>query len=315
MFFGSLFQDVVVQPLMNILSVLYALLPGHNFGLTIILFTILIRILMWPLIKRQLHQAKVMRAMQPEIKRIKKAAGKDKQKESMMLMELYKERGVSPFGSLGLTIVQIIIFIGLYNGLSKVVANPQELIGYSYGFVRDLSWMQQLAADISRFDATFLGFFDLSRSALGPAGFYLPAMILVVGSAVIQYYQSMQLMPNTGQSRRLRDILREANDGKQAEREEVNAAVMKLNKWMLPVLILLFTVNIASALSLYWLVSGLVGYWQQSKVLGQDVKEMEADAPSKSANNVIEGEVLDLNKGETPSNRPRSKSKSKRRKR
>src|SRR4249920_850782 len=111
-----MFTTLIVQPIFNLLVLIYALLPGHNFGLAIIIFTVIVRLLMWPLVKKQLHQAKAMRELQPEIKRIKKAASGDKQKESMMLMELYKEREISPFGSIGILIVQLIILIGLYQG-------------------------------------------------------------------------------------------------------------------------------------------------------------------------------------------------------
>src|SRR3990167_10757883 len=106
-----MFTTIIVQPIFNLLVLIYALLPGHNFGLAIILFTVVIRLLMWPLVKKQLHQAKAMRELQPELKRIKKAAA-NKQQESVMLMELYKERGISPFGSIGTLIVQLIILIG-----------------------------------------------------------------------------------------------------------------------------------------------------------------------------------------------------------
>src|SRR5688500_11457516 len=104
-----MFEILIVKPLFNLLVFIYALLPGHNFGLSIVLFTVLIRFLMWPLIKKQLHHTKAMRALQPEIKRIKQATKGNRQKESMMIMELYKERGISPFGSIGILIVQLII--------------------------------------------------------------------------------------------------------------------------------------------------------------------------------------------------------------
>ncbi|HLZ14851.1 MAG TPA: YidC/Oxa1 family membrane protein insertase, partial [Candidatus Saccharimonadales bacterium] len=66
-----MFTTLIIQPIFNLLVLIYALLPGHNFGLSIIIFTIVVRILMYPLVKKQLHQVKVMRKIQPEIKRIK----------------------------------------------------------------------------------------------------------------------------------------------------------------------------------------------------------------------------------------------------
>ena len=90
-----MFTTFVVHPIFNLLDVLYALLPGHNFGLALIIFTIIIRLLMWPLLKKQLHQSKAMRLLQPDIKRIKAATKGDRRQESLMLMELYKEKGIT----------------------------------------------------------------------------------------------------------------------------------------------------------------------------------------------------------------------------
>ena len=66
-----MFTTIIVQPIFNLLVLIYAILPGHNFGLSLIIFTIIIRLLLWPLVKKQLHQTKLMRKLQPEIKKIK----------------------------------------------------------------------------------------------------------------------------------------------------------------------------------------------------------------------------------------------------
>src|ERR1700686_5465227 len=104
-----MFTTLIVQPIFNLLVLVYALLPGHNFGLSLIIFNIIIRLLLWPLVKKQLHQARAMRKLQPEIKKIKQATKGNRQKESQMLMELYKEREINPFGSIGTLIIQFII--------------------------------------------------------------------------------------------------------------------------------------------------------------------------------------------------------------
>ena len=306
-----MFQTFIVEPIFNFLVFIYAILPGHNFGAAIIIFTIVVRLLMWPLVKKQLHHAKAMRELQPELKRIKKDAGGDRQKESLMVMELYKERQISPFGSIGILIIQLIVLFGLYAGLKRVVDNPQAIIDASYESVRNLSWLKQLGNDISQFDASLFGLTDLSRAAIGDGGIYWPAMMLVFGSAVIQYFQSVQLMPQQKDARRLRDILKDAGAGKQADQAEVNAAIGRSTRFFIPVMIFVFTVSIPSALSLYWLVSGMVAYLQQSKVLKQDETELEAIADASVKTDVIEGEVIEKSKPK----KKKSSQKSKRRKR
>ena len=299
-----MFTTIIVKPLFNLLVLIYGLIPGHNFGLAIILFTVLIRLLMWPLIKKQLHQAKLMRQLQPELKRIKKASGGNRQQESALLMELYKERGINPFSSIGLLLVQLPIFIGLYSGLHRIIDNPQAIVDFSYSWVHNLGWIQSLAQDIHRFDSSLFGIFDFSKNALPKAGgIYWPAMIIVLGSALMQYFQSKQLMPSPSEKRSLRKILSEASAGKKADQSEVNAAVGRSTRFLLPAMIFLITVNLASALSLYWLTSGLVAFIQQARILGKDEQEMEkiADAP-------IEGEVV--SKKTTPTKKKKSKKSS-----
>lgn len=279
-----MFTTLIVQPIFNLLVLIYALLPGHNFGLSLIIFTIIIRLLLWPLVKKQLHQATAMRRLQPDIKRIKAATKGNRTKESAMLMELYKERGINPVGTLPILIVQFIILIGLYSGLRRVISNPHTLVSFAYPGLQHLSWIQRLSHNIHLFDNTLFGVVNLSRAAIDAGShLYIPAMLIVIGSAVAQYYQSKQLMPTSENQRSLRTILKEAGEGKQADQSEVNAAVTGSTRFMLPVFIFLFTIKLASALSLYWLTGGVVAFIQQSIVLRRDETEMEDSTSDKPA--------------------------------
>ncbi len=308
-----MFEFFIVKPIFNLLVFVYAILPGHNFGLAIIIFTIIVRFLMWPLIKKQLHHAKAMRELQPEIKRIKKASKGNRQQESIMLMALYKEKEISPFGTIGILIVQLIILLGLYSGLRRVVDDPQMILDFTYSWLQNLPWLQELSADITKFDETLLGFVDLTRSAIGQGGTYWPAMILVLGSAVTQYYSSKQLMPTDENQRSLKEILKDAGNGKQADQSEVSAATGKTMRYLIPFMIFFFTVGLASALALYWFVGGLVAYLQQSRVLNQDKEELLTVADN-TKDDVIEGEVISKPKPKKQNKKKSSASKAKRRK-
>ncbi|HET6924782.1 MAG TPA: YidC/Oxa1 family membrane protein insertase [Candidatus Saccharimonadales bacterium] len=290
-----MFTTIIVKPIFNLLVLIYALLPGHNLGLAIIIFTIIVRLLLWPLLKKQLHQAKAMRALQPEIKRVKQEAKGDRQKESRLLMELYKERGINPVGSIGVLIPQFIVLIGLYSGLRRVVDDPHAIIDFAYPILQHLGWMQHVAHNIHAFDQTLFGVVDLTRAATGKAGIYWPAMVLVLASAIMQYYQSKQLMPSDKNARSLRQILASAGEGKQADQAEVSAAVGRSTRYLLPVMIFLVTVNLPAALGLYWLVGGIVAFIQQDRVLKRDESEMEAIADRGSPNQ--SGEANDSAKG------------------
>lgn len=279
-----MFQTLIVQPIFNILVFIYALLPGHNFGLALILFTILVRLMLWPLVKKQLHQTKVMRKMQPELRRIKKEAGGDRQKEAALVMELYKERGISPFGSIGLLLLQLPILIALYSGLTKVVKDSTQMVEFAYPALQHFAWMERLAANPKLFDETLFGLVDLTRAAVSSSGLYWPAMVIVVASVIAQYYQSKQLLPSDKNARKLRDIFREASEGKQTDQTEVSAAMSRIMIFILPAVIFFSIILLASALGLYLLVGSLVALIQQGMVLKDDEAELEelADEPLKS---------------------------------
>jgi len=313
-----MFTTIIVQPIFNLLVLIYALLPGHNFGLALIIFTIVIRIILWPILRKQLHQAKAMRGLQPEIKKVKQAAKGDRAKESQLLMELYKERGINPFATFPTLILQLIILIGLYSGLRRVINDPHALVTFAYPSLQHLPWMKTLAHNIHRFDDTLFGVVNLSRAALKKGGgIYWPAMAIVFGSALAQFYQSKQLLPTSKNSRGLRAILKSASDGKPADQSEVNAAVGQSTRYLLPVMIFLFTVNIASALSLYWLVGGVVAFIQQGFVLRQDETEMEviADRPGKDVSAIPEAEIVESPAKTNPVKRQAKSKKSRRQRR
>ncbi len=271
-----MFNDFIVQPIFNLLVLIYALIPGHNFGLAIILFTILIRLLLWPLLRKQLHHARAIRKLQPELKKIKAAAKGNKQEESRLTMELYKERQINPFASLGIVLAQLPILIGLYFALKKIIDRPQEVIDFSYPAIHHLSWIKELGSNIHLFDNSLFGVVDLARTAAGPL--YWPAIAVVVASAAAQFFQSKQLMPKSEDSRSLKRILKEAGKGKTADQGEVNAAVGRSTLYIIPLFVLLISLHLPVALPLYWLTSSATAYLQQAKILASDVEEAEAVA-------------------------------------
>jgi YidC/Oxa1 family membrane protein insertase len=291
-FIGQVWHIVIERPIFNLLIVILALIPGHNLGLAIILFTIIVRLAMYPLLKKQLHHAMALRRLQPELKRIKKEAAGDRRKESEMMMALYKEREVSPFGSFGIILVQMPILIALYMGINKIIKDPGSLLNLSYSWLDNLPYLKTLAENINNLDATLFGFLDLTKMPLSNGGIYWPAMILVCLSVAIQYLQSKQLMMPDKNARGMRQILKDTAGGKQVDQSEVQAATARMTLFFIPGMIFLISLSITPALSLYWFVGGLVAFWQQSRILKKDVAEMEA-----SVNKVpVEAEIILDNK-------------------
>lgn len=309
---GEFLNLFIAQPVFNLLVLIIALLPGHNFGLAVIIFTLIIRLLLWPLVRKQLHQTKKMRKLQPELRRIKKEAKGDRQKEQMMIMALYKEAGVNPFGMFGILFLQLPILIALYSGLQRVVHNPHQLISFAYPALRNLPWLQELAHNIHRFDGTLFGVVDLTKSALHSGGVYWPAFVIVVASAVVQYYQSKQLLVTDKNARSIREIMRAASNGEQADQAEVSAAMSGLTRYFIPFMVFFFTINLPSALGLYLLVGGLIAFGQQTLILREDETELEAlaDTPARNVATIPEAEVVS---SRTPSSSTSKTSKKRKR--
>lgn len=318
-FFGDTFETLVSRPVFNLLTFIFAYLPGHNFGLAIIFFTVAIRIILWPLLKKQLHNSKAMRQLAPDLKRIKKDTKGDRAKESQLTMELYKERGINPFSSLGTAILQLPILLALFNGIRKIVVDPKAVVTYSYGFIQSSPWMMTLASDISKFDMTLFGVIDLARKPidgslfkLSEANIYIPGLIIVILSAVVQYYASKMLMSTDKEARSLRKILKDAGSGKEADQAEVNAATMHNMQYLIPVMIFFTSIHFAGALGLYWLVSGFIQYMQQRYILGKDQEELTAGVVT-STGEVVEAEVIPpIKKPEPRSKKSRAKRKKRR---
>jgi len=322
-----MFTTFIVQPLFNILTLIYALIPGHNFGVAIILFTILARIALYPMLKKQLRHTKAMRELQPEMKKIKAKTKGNKKQESVMMMELYKEREIKPAAFMGLMVLQLVLFFALFSGLNRVVQDPQQIYDFSYPFVQNMSQMQELNQDISRFDNTLFGTIDLGRAAIdNDAGFYFPAFMLVLGSALIQFFQIKQTMPSDKDARKLKEILKDANTGKQADSSEISAAMSRNMAYILPFFIFIVTIGFPGALSLYWLVGGLVAYLQQDHLLKQDEYAMTSTAtatvvskkPLRNKNSevkvTVSTETSPKAKPETTKPKPKPKSSKKNRK-
>ena len=299
-----MFQTYFEQPVFNLLELIYAIVPGHDLGVAIILFTAVIRVLLWPLVKRQLHQSKAMRKLQPELKKIKKEAAGDRQKQARLQMELYKEHGVKPLATIGTLIVQVPIFIALFFSIRKLIEDPSTLITFAYEPIRNLPWVQTLEADMAQFQHTLLGIVDLSEKGID-GGLYFPAIVLAAVAGTVQFFQSKMMLPDSKDAKSLSDIMRDAAEGRQADQSDVGAAVSRTMLYFLPIMTFVFSAILPSALALYILTSAAVGIAQQRRVFKQDEEELEE----------IAEEAIEKEEKAQPKTKKKAKKSSKRKKR
>ena len=276
----SFFDIVIVQPIFNLLMLIYSLIP--DFGISIIIFTILVRLLLWPLVKKQLHHTKAMRKMQPELAKIKKQYAKNPQMRNLAMMELYKKHNISVFGPIGILLIQFPILIAMYRVVQIFASNRADLGKYVYGAVKNLPVANNLVNNPDQFNQNFLGIFDLTQHAISKNGVVVGLLVLAVLAAVLQYLTAKQLSPNSDSKRRLRDILSEAGSGKEADQSEVNAVVSRKMMKFMPVMVFLIIIYLPGALAMYMTTANAVGYLQNLIILRKDSSEMEDIANEKT---------------------------------
>jgi YidC/Oxa1 family membrane protein insertase len=278
----NIFDILIVQPIFNLLIGLYSIIPGGDFGISLIIFTILVRFALFPLVKKQLHQTQAMKKLQPELVKIKKKAKGNKQLEGMQMLELYKKHGVSPFRSIGILLIQLPIFIALYVVIQVFTLHRDEIAKFTYDFMENIGPIKQLIEHPESFSEKLLGMVDLTKTAFTNNGVDFALIFLAIVAAVTQYIMSKQTMPHSESKKRLRDVMAEAAEGKTADQSEMNALVMGKMVKVLPFFMFFIMISVPGALALYYAVSNVVAVIQQSFLLKKDEEELEdiADAAS-----------------------------------
>ena len=325
----ELIDMLIVRPIVNILFVIYGLVG--DFGLAIILFTIIVKFLMWPLVKRQLHQTKLMRKIQPELAEIKKNCNGNRQMESLQMMDLYKRYNIKPFRSFTTLLIQLPIFIGLFAAINAIV-RPQvgtgSTCGYtnvSYCVYEPVRGMERIQDIINKQDAYFSAAEAKQKDANAPdpvyefqpklfgladlnarAGFSSLSSIIVLLfaliAALIQYYMAKQQMPSgkSEKSRSFRKIVKEAAaSGKEPDQAELNAIVSNQMSFMMPLMMLMIMINLPGVLVFYYMLTNAITVVQQKIVLAKSSEDMEVSADKavlKELKNIKEAEVIENKK-------------------
>ncbi len=237
-----MWDTFIIQPMTNVLLWIYIVL-GHGpqmFGVAIILFTILIRAITWPLNNQQLKGAQAMQELQSdkEWQDIQKKYAKDREKLAQEQMRIYKERGISPFASCLPTLIQFPIIIGLYQSIIHALATtPLGLLQLGRSIYPFLS-----VQSIIPLNSNFL-WMDLGRpESVTILGFAVPTLAVIV--AITTYIQSKLTMPAT------------SAPGDQT------AAMSGMMSIYMPLLLGYFALTFASGLSVYFVVSNVLGIVQ-----------------------------------------------------
>ena len=302
----DLIDMLIVRPIVNIFFAIYSVVG--DFGIAIIIFVIIAKICMWPLMKRQLHQTRIMREIQPELADIKKRCKGNRQMESLQMMDLYKRKNVKPFRSMLMLFVQLPLFISLFTAIN-VAARPRENYNVdhsAYSFVKTLPNVDKVIeqqnkyfADIKEnndkpedqrgevkyeFEPRLFNIVNLSETAGFTSKSAIVILIFALLSAASQFIMSRQMDPSRqkGKKRRtMRDIMKDAAAGKEADQSEINAIAQGQMTWMMPFMMLMIMINLPGALVFYYLLNNVITIGIQKVILSRDYTEMEAAADKR----------------------------------
>lgn len=231
---GEIWSLIILQPMINVLIVLSHYLFG-SLGLAIIGLTIIVRGLMYPLTIRQLRSTEAMQSLQPKLAELRKKYDKDKQKLAKEQMRMFKESGISPLGCLVPMLIQMPIWIALFQSITRLLAvTPEDLLALSQYLY---SWPVVHAA--LPLDSEFLWL----NLAIPDRLLLLP--ILVGGT---MWVQQKMVTPAT-------------TDPKQQ-------SMSKMMLWMMPLMFAFFTLQFPSGLALFWITSNVIGIVIQYFVTG-----------------------------------------------
>lgn len=255
----TIFNQLIVWPIINMwVAVLKPLqilgIPGAM-GFSIILLTILIKILLYPLSKKQIASAQKMQQLKPEIAKIQ-AKHKDKKRQQEEQLKLFKKHGINPVAGCLPTLLQLPILIGLYQVFLQILNNGD--FGVLVGQINKVLYFPVIK--ISTLNPEFFGIsLGTKPSEWQSMGIWL--LVIPVVTAGLSYYQT-QLMTDGAISTTDPD----ANKNKKAGEEDFGTSMQKQMKFMFPLMLGWISYAFPLGLTLYWNTFAAFGILQQVRV-------------------------------------------------
>jgi YidC/Oxa1 family membrane protein insertase len=234
--FATLWNDVFIRPLTNLLIGITDVIPGHDLGVAIIILTIIIRFILYPLSKKAIQSQRELQAYQPELDKIKEKYKNDKDKQTKATMEFYQEHKINPLSSCLPLLIQMPILIALYWVFRRATAGTVEQLLYSF------------VPKPENLNARFLGIVDLTR----PEVYVLPVL-----AGASQFYQSWMIL-----SRAKKDDKKLGLKEKKTPQDATSMITKQMN-YIFPIVTVVFAASLPSAISLYWVTTNLFSIGQQ----------------------------------------------------
>ncbi len=222
-----LYNLIFYQPLLNALVLLYQTAAFRDLGVAIVLLTIVIRLILFPIFQKSMHHQMVMQEIQPKIKKLQEEHKGNYEKQSQAIMAVYKDHKINPFSGFLLLLIQLPILIALYQ-IFLNVSRP-DVLGNLYSFI----------SPPAELNPWLFGLINLTKPN-----------IVIVGLAVIaQYFQGRLALPKS-----------------QEAQASQAAKIGQKMVWIAPLITLAVLWNLPAAVGLYWLTTSAFSAVQQQVV-------------------------------------------------
>lgn len=248
-----MFTTIFYQPILNLLIWIYNVIPGHDIGLAVIILTIIIKVVLWPLSGKAIKAQKAMQGLQPKIEAIKQKYPRPEDREAMTkeMMALYKAEKINPFSSCLPLLIQLPFFWAIF-------------MVFRDAFTSDgLTLLYPFVVNPGTLNTTAFGFIDFSQ----------PNVVLAILAGLAQFVQA-KMMP----------VKKPAVQGPGSKDETMAAIMNKQMVYIFPVLTVFICLTLPSGLAFYWFITTLLTIVQQIFIFRRD-----KNSPTPA---VIEGQII-----------------------
>lgn len=243
-----IFNDLLYYPLFNLMVFFYNIIPGHDIGIAIIMLTLLVRFVLYPVNTKAIKSQKQLQEIQPKMKEVQAKYKNDKEKQAKALMELYQKHKINPMSGCFPILIQFPILIALYwvflNGFKD------ESLSILYTFI----------SNPGHIDPMFIGLVNLSETNI----------VLAFIAGILQYFQTKMIMGNKKEEDKKEDKKEKTPEEKT---QDFAQSMSKQMIYLMPVLTFVFAMSFPSGLALYWAVTTLFAIVQQSLIIKKTKKQ------------------------------------------
>jgi len=260
---GMVFEKIFLGPVINLLVLIFQGLqvlhiPGA-LGFAILTLTIIIRILVWPFMSSQIKATKKMADLKPHLDILKQKHKDDKKAFAEAQMALYKEHGVNPAGGCLPALIQIPVFIALYQAIINILPGA----GGNIDTINSLLYFPQFKLPTA-LDPNFFGInLGVKPSQFGNYGIFL--LLIPLLTAVLTFIQSKMTLP--------KPVKHYPSDSPKEGKEKEGMAesmgqVQSQMVYLMPIMIGYFAYQFPVGLAVYWNTYTILGIIQQHKISG-----------------------------------------------